>query len=159
MHAIRYSGNRELIPPSGIWPRNDVVLTSMRRNSAVSTSVWRRYDVMCPPGLSSNSPYVEQKQHHQSSHLLDSKHYYPWITYRGFSKLQTASYYTRKYCCKSASLFYIWIFGKLLHAVWKEIIVCLCIIKSLLNLYRSHASQMVEKKFCFAFLTQTYSLP
>ena len=33
--------------PASIWRRNNVLLPSIRRHYLASTSVWRRYDVMC----------------------------------------------------------------------------------------------------------------
>ena len=33
--------------PAGTWRQNDVILTSIRRHCVTSTSVWRRYDIMC----------------------------------------------------------------------------------------------------------------
>ena len=36
--------------PAGTWRRNDVVLTSMRRDYIASASVRRHFDVMCPLG-------------------------------------------------------------------------------------------------------------
>ena len=40
--------------PVGIWCRNDVVLTSMRRNHVASTLIRRHFYVMCPLGMFSN---------------------------------------------------------------------------------------------------------
>ena len=36
--------------PAGIWCKNDVVLTSMRRDDVASTSIQRHFDTKCPLG-------------------------------------------------------------------------------------------------------------